>query len=51
MTSCLVADPKVGAGASPFVAVRRNSATPCSRLGKKMGQLVAKSPINLGLPV
>jgi hypothetical protein len=42
-----VTDPKINAGAAPFLAMGRNPTTTGPFLGEEMGQLVPKSPINL----
>jgi len=46
MTAFLVGDFQIAAGGAPLVSMRQNSVTASAKLGKKMGQFVAQSPIN-----
>ena len=46
-----VTNPKISTGATPFLAMGRNSAMTGPFLGEKVSQLVPKSPIDLGVPV
>jgi hypothetical protein len=47
MTTGFIADTKIGAGRTPFRAMRQNPATASAVLRQQMRQFVAKSAIDL----
>ena len=51
MTTGLVADPEITAGAAPFGSMRQNPAAAATELCEEMGEFVAQGPVNLDFAV
>jgi len=51
MAALLIADSEIGAGGSPFIAVRHDPPPAGAELGKKMRKFVPQCAIDLGVPV
>jgi hypothetical protein len=49
MTTRFVGDPEIGAGATPFQSVRRNSAAPGAKVREQMREFVTQRAIDLRL--
>jgi len=51
VTTHLIADPEITAGAAPLLSMRQNPAAAITELGEEMGEFVAKGPANFDLAV